>query len=170
MNKVRLLLLTCLLAAGVASSLAAVSPASAADGDQVRNGAGLCLTAGSAVAEFATQEVCQPGDAAQAWVGFGSGTFHLRNVQVNLCVDAFAHAPANGVPIEMNSCLNITNNNWSLRNESVQGNQAFLLVSGIAGSSSHCLSSSNPNQTGAVLELLQCSTAATELWTMSPSS
>jgi hypothetical protein len=170
MKRVRLLLLTCMLAAGVASSLAAVSPASAADGDQVRNGAGLCLTAGTMVGEFATQEVCRAGDAAQAWVNISAGTFHLRNEHVNLCVDAFAHAPANGVPIEMNSCLNITNNNWTIKNEGVQGNQAFLFVSGIAGSSSHCLSSSNPNQTGAVLELLQCSTAATELWTLSPSS
>jgi Ricin-type beta-trefoil lectin domain-like len=176
MRNHRLATLVAAAAMATASGLVVASPAHAATATfvlQNENSGGCLQPAGGSAALGAaiTQEACN-GSLAQQWTPTpASSGVHLVNMSSGLCLDARGGA-VNGTPVQQWTCDSISNENWS-SGPPVTTRQSFLgdpgplvtgeeLISGVSGTSSHCVSAGLFY--GVPLSLMSCTSQSWELF------
>jgi hypothetical protein len=167
MKRMRVPMLLGTAAVAVVASLATVAPASAQSFPRemwvAGTGADICLTeTGTTQGASVEGEPCQAGDTAQIWVNATtSGTFALENAQSRLCMDAFSHTAAAGVPIEVRDCEGDTNQTWTLLDSRSTGG-GLIFESNIAHSTGLCIG--NAGSQGVQLRLGTCENTPSQFW------
>jgi hypothetical protein len=106
--------------------------------------------------------------AVQSWVrdDLGGGVVHYRNVNSNLCMDAFGSA-TNGTQVIQWPCNNISNERWQPIHVGPDGPDDFAerIVSRVSGTSSYCLDVPWYEETvGLQVQIWRCNSTGAQIW------
>jgi hypothetical protein len=164
----------------LAGSLTLASPAMADTYGPVKNfGNGLCFQPAGGSSLDGTPIVQKPCDLNrvltssnrfQDWsvscLNSGCTVFHYVNVGSGLCLAAEGNGPANGLPILLKVCRNVTDLNWTQHQViTVEGLNSFTMESRLAGSTGFCLDVPGASGTiGLALQLYRCNGTVAQIW------
>jgi len=129
----------------------------------------LCIQPYGGSVDAGTAVVLEPchESAVQSWVrdDLGGGVVHYRNVNSNLCLDAFGPA-ATGTPVIQWPCNNISNERWQPINLH-DGPDDFdkKIVSRVSGTSSYCLDVPWYQEVvGLQIQIARCNGTGAQIW------